>query len=300
MRAAVLICIALAGCASTSQQAKIADALALTPQHFRDTATVKDDSLDTIAQISTEPGFKDKKGLLGIVWDDNFLRAFIDKKTGATTIQAYNIVYYGGGWRFYRSANYETPNGPTSVALTVMGRDVDCTGSRYGGCHYWEHVGFSVDEALLRIVAAKYVPGEARAWRYKLRAQAGQDYNDGILGAEVVGFLGAIDAYRSRKNLTSPVARSDGAPAPSVTPGIADGASTQNAAPALTKKPPPPPTGQDAFVAGKFGRDARCGALDTPAVLAAKGPGYETYSMACTNGDTLMIRCELGNCRGLK
>lgn len=60
------------------------------------------------------------------------------------------------------------------------------------------------------------------------------------------------------------------------------------------------PTGEDAFMAGKFGRDAKCGALDTPAVLAAKGPGYETYSMACTSGDTLMIRCELGNCRALR
>ena len=63
---------------------------------------------------------------------------------------------------------------------------------------------------------------------------------------------------------------------------------------------PAPPSGEDAFVAGKFGRDAKCGALDTPAVLAAKGPGYETYSMACTNGDTLMMRCELGNCRALR
>ena len=63
---------------------------------------------------------------------------------------------------------------------------------------------------------------------------------------------------------------------------------------------PPPPSGEDAFVAGKFGREAQCGALDTPAVLAAKGPGYETYSMACASGDTLMIRCELGVCRALR
>lgn len=63
---------------------------------------------------------------------------------------------------------------------------------------------------------------------------------------------------------------------------------------------PPPPSGEDAFVAGKLGREAQCGTLDTPAVLAAKGPGYETYSMACVSGDTLMIRCEMGNCRALR
>ncbi|WP_421885186.1 hypothetical protein [Methylibium sp.] len=68
----------------------------------------------------------------------------------------------------------------------------------------------------------------------------------------------------------------------------------------VTVSKPPPPTGEDAFVAGKFGREAKCGALDTPAELVVKGPGFETYSMACTSGDTMMIRCEMGNCRALR
>jgi hypothetical protein len=36
------------------------------------------------------------------------------------------------------------------------------------------------------------------------------------------------------------------------------------------------------------------------ASLAAKGPGFETYSVACANGDALAIRCEFGNCRVLR
>jgi hypothetical protein len=34
--------------------------------------------------------------------------------------------------------------------------------------------------------------------------------------------------------------------------------------------------------------------------LVGKGAGYEVYSAACTNGDTLMIRCEVGSCRALQ
>jgi hypothetical protein len=34
--------------------------------------------------------------------------------------------------------------------------------------------------------------------------------------------------------------------------------------------------------------------------LASSGPGYENYSVACTNGDSIMYRCEFGNCRALK
>jgi hypothetical protein len=36
------------------------------------------------------------------------------------------------------------------------------------------------------------------------------------------------------------------------------------------------------------------------AYVAASGPGFETYSVSCANGDTSMYRCEFGNCRLLK
>ena len=32
----------------------------------------------------------------------------------------------------------------------------------------------------------------------------------------------------------------------------------------------------------------------------AVGPGFESYSARCTNGDALAVRCEFGNCRVLK
>lgn len=133
---ALLLALALSGCTTTSRESQLQTALSLTKEHFKNTAMVKDDSLDTIATISTVNGFQEKRGLLGIVWEDNFLRAFIDKKTGKTSFQLYQVInYQGGGWNFYQTVNFETTSGPQSTPVTVISRDVDCTGSRYGGAH---------------------------------------------------------------------------------------------------------------------------------------------------------------------
>lgn len=200
---ATALAVALAGCAGT-RETQIQTALSLTKEHFKNTATIKDDSLDTTATITTVNGLQEKRGLFSIVWNDNFLRAFINKKTGLTTIQLYQVIYYqGSGWNFFQTVNYETPTGPESRPVTIISRNVDCSGSRYSDCTYTEHVGFDVDEKLLRAIAAGYRPGQHIAWKFKFNAKSGKDYNDGILPAEVAGFLEAIDAYRASRGLTS-------------------------------------------------------------------------------------------------
>lgn len=57
--------------------------------------------------------------------------------------------------------------------------------------------------------------------------------------------------------------------------------------------------GKDSPSVERLARDQSCNAQPI-ATLLSKGPGYENYSVACTNGDTLMYRCEFGNCRALK
>jgi hypothetical protein len=173
--------------------------LALDPSHFQQTATVIDDALETTARISTERGFQFKGGLLKVVGDDNFLRAFIDKKTGLTQFQVYQIIPYSGNWRFYHTVNYETPEGPKSEELTVIDRSV--TGCGRYGCSFVEHVGFTADESLLRTVAASYTPGMRAAWRFKLKAKAAEDWQDGIAPAEIAGLLAAVDAYKAAHGL---------------------------------------------------------------------------------------------------
>lgn len=67
----------------------------------------------------------------------------------------------------------------------------------------------------------------------------------------------------------------------------------------LPPEAPPVPLGADSFNAERLARTQSCSA--TPlAALVAKGPGFETYSVPCDNGDALAIRCEFGNCRVLR
>lgn len=56
--------------------------------------------------------------------------------------------------------------------------------------------------------------------------------------------------------------------------------------------------GQDSFSAEHLPEVKAC-AAQPRAVLTGKGPGFETYTVGCANGDVLAVRCELGNCRVL-
>jgi hypothetical protein len=197
---AYVLLFGLVGCttAPTREDAqKLLDSL--TPDHFYSTATVKDSSVDTIATITTENGYQEKRGILNIVWDDSFLRGFIDKRTGKITIQFYEyIAYQGSSWRFYETVNYETREGPKMVPLTVIGRDVvDCSGSSYGGCTYAEHVTFELSEPYLRRLAASYKPGELTVWKLRFNAKSGAEFNAWMSPAEVQGFLRRLDEYRA-------------------------------------------------------------------------------------------------------
>jgi hypothetical protein len=57
--------------------------------------------------------------------------------------------------------------------------------------------------------------------------------------------------------------------------------------------------GQDGFQAERLPASRACNP-QPQAVLTAKGPGFETYTISCANGDALAVRCELGNCRVLQ
>jgi hypothetical protein len=198
---AFVLALAVSGCATTTKEAQIETALGLTKEHFKNTATVKDDSLDTVATITTVNGIQEKRGLLGIVRDDNFLRAVIDKKTGKTSFQLYQVIYYqGSGWNLFQTVNFETPYGPQSKPVTVISRNVDCAGSRYGGCTYVEHIAFDVDESLLRTIAGNYSPGQRPVWRFKFTAKSGIDSNEGMLPAEIAGLLEKVDEYLQGKS----------------------------------------------------------------------------------------------------
>ena len=66
------------GFASGPARAKDPALLSLTTEHFRDTATVKEDPLGAMTTISTENGFVERRGLMGMVWNDEYLTGVVD------------------------------------------------------------------------------------------------------------------------------------------------------------------------------------------------------------------------------
>jgi hypothetical protein len=66
----------------------------------------------------------------------------------------------------------------------------------------------------------------------------------------------------------------------------------------VSDMPPFRPTGVDTYNAEKLAKNRACAAQPL-ASLTAKGPGFETYSVPCSNGNSIAIRCEFGKCRVL-
>jgi hypothetical protein len=191
----------------------------LTMEHFRDTATVADDPVAGTTTIATEKGFVSHKGILRSVSSDEFLKGVINKKTGQKSFQVDASVSYYGRWRTYATANYQAADGPRSLSTLQLGRDIGTCA--VGNCLYTEHVAFTVDEALLRQLAAGYVPGNPALWHYKLIPKLGPDYSGELSSAEIAGFLAKIDqatgaAPAVPANTTSPSAALP--PNPTLTP----------------------------------------------------------------------------------
>jgi hypothetical protein len=62
---------------------------------------------------------------------------------------------------------------------------------------------------------------------------------------------------------------------------------------------PVAPIGQYSYEAERIPESKACAAMPQ-ASLVTKGPGFELFAVACRNSDTLMVRCEMGNCRPMR
>lgn len=138
----------------------------------------------------------------------------------------------------------------------------------------------------------------------------------GVIGAGVDHATGA--AYDYPNVITVLLGRSGTFPTGPVDSFEAPGDSTVSATP-MAPSPlpvvaspaalPANPVTQSAVVAAPIGKESHqiermpavraCNASPT-AVLTGKGPGVETYTVACSNGDFVTVRCEFSSCRVLK
>ncbi len=238
----------------------------LTMEHFRDTATVADDPIAGTTTITTEKGFVSHKGILRSVSSDEYLKGVINKKTGQKSFQVDASVSYYGRWRTYATASYQVADGPRSLSTMQLGRDIGTCA--VGNCLYTEHVAFSVDEALLRQLAAGYVPGNPALWRYKLIPKLGPDYSGELSSAEIAGFLAKID----QSTAAAPAVQAGTAnPPPALPPN------TAGTPPAVKPSAAPPPAAGAVPAAGAL--PGAIGALPN-AVGASMKPDLGIAGMA--------------------
>jgi PDZ domain len=167
--------------------------MSLDLEHFRDTATVKDDLASGTATISTEPGYVVHSGPLHMVWQDEFLTAVIDHKSGRKSFLVHQVITYSGNFRVYETAQYPSASGRRTVPATLVRKEaVNCL---VGDCTYTEDVAFAVDEESLRQAAAGYAPGKPVLWPYQLTAKSGSGMSAGLSSAEIAGLLVKVDQY---------------------------------------------------------------------------------------------------------
>jgi hypothetical protein len=173
--------------------AKDAPLLSLSMEHFRDTATVKDDPIAGVTKVDTEKGFVEHHGLLGSVWNDEYLSGTIDRKSGHRSFDVVALITYRGTRHDYGSAKFQGMKGPVVVpAVLLKSNSVNCP---QGECTYTDRISFSVEEGLLRALAARPAADKPELWHYSVVAKQGSDYSGEFSSAEIAGLLAKVDEY---------------------------------------------------------------------------------------------------------
>lgn len=172
------------GCATTEQD--LMDSLDEPLATYTNKVIVNghQDSLSTSIEINTREVWKEKRGLVGLVWDDAFLRGYVSKTTGAVSYQVYTIQY-AEDWLFPQSATYSRP--PREVETSRVSSDVDCSTD---SCRHVEHAVFSIDQQEIdRVLSgAKRELFATTVWRFRVSNQQGPNWDYFLPLQEILAF----------------------------------------------------------------------------------------------------------------
>lgn len=262
--AIVLAALVLAACAAPNPKtsAEVAAAIKVQDSEFDSSRTY----LGPYVSESSGTG----------LFRDNFswrIRAFQDKKTGEVRRQLYVSTSNIFGWRFYRTASF---SGGDIVRADRISSEPSCTKN---GCTYYETVGAIIGND-------KWISARDEVLQVRLNAQSGSDIVVSIpqeYRAAIDQALGLTPVSQSSPKQDRTVPQSPSSLPTATTAAISGKAKIGKSSSAV-----------EALVSRQS-----CSASPV-ASLSAAGPGYETYSVACSNGDTLTYRCEFGNCRQLR
>lgn len=181
-------------------------AIALSPAEIADRLDVTDDPFAVSIKISSEPFYMAKKAR-----GDEFLRAFVNRKTGATTYQVYFWRGFAGRtWRFYDRITALGADGPVPLQSTRVESDVQC---RTYGCSYVEGLIGEVDESELRWAAKDAAAGVDGRWKFKVFGRNTDGEEAWLLKTEVAGFLQGVDKVKAARPV-APAPTAEATPAP--------------------------------------------------------------------------------------
>ena len=204
----VLLMLAVAACSPYRYQAVNQNLeLDVSKEGFARHMRVVDDSLEASAEITSLYGYR-VFAKNGVVYDDNFLRAYVHKKTGETVYQVYDRVYMKDWYYLYR-VNYRSGDEVKTQKLQRISSDVErCSSVPELGCRLREDVAWLASRELLNEIAESYVTDDKRkaweyrkTWEYRLKAKQGPDVNRTFYAAEVAAFIEAVDKYKQEKGL---------------------------------------------------------------------------------------------------
>jgi hypothetical protein len=184
-----LIVASQATAKSGPSQAQIAASRA-TPEIIAAQARITNDPFSKFIEIDTSSFYRERGGLLQVVTTDEFLRAFVDKKTGETSLQIYFSSRYLGDWIFYDRLAFIEDDGPQSVqAVSVAQETIGC--SAYS-CEHLEDVSAEIPVSVLRAATL----GAEPRWAFKVIGSGGQGVERGFFKTEIAGFLQAVERER--------------------------------------------------------------------------------------------------------
>lgn len=201
----IAVTVLLAACSPYSYKPSNQSApLDLSKEGFASNMRVVDDPLETKAKVTSKYGYRMIHSN-GVVYDDNFLRAYIDKSTGETYYQVYDRVYMND-WSFYNQVNYKSGGDVKAQEVVRVSSDVErCSSVRELGCRLREDIAWKVSRELLDEIAATYTTvADRNIWEYRLKAQQGRDITRMFFAAEVAAFVEAVDDYRVKQGLITP------------------------------------------------------------------------------------------------
>ena len=181
-----LFALSTAGAAAAREP----DLLSLSADHFSQTATVLENASQGTITVTTEKGFVERHGLMRTVWDDEYLRAVLNKNTGQKNFAVEVSFTYTGAHRDYLNAIFIEDDASRSVPIAEhRSESVNCP---TGECTVTEYVSFPMDERMLRALAAGK-SGRAQLWSFKIAGPPKKEYQGALSSAEIAGFLARVD-----------------------------------------------------------------------------------------------------------